>query len=48
MTTLEAVKLAVESLCRRDATLMSADTIIFLWDQKFGHQRFRCLVEVIE
>jgi hypothetical protein len=28
VTTLEPIKLAVEALCRRDATLLSADTTI--------------------
>jgi hypothetical protein len=35
---LESVKLAVEALCRRDATLLSADTTIFLYDQQFEQQ----------
>jgi hypothetical protein len=34
--TLESVKLAVQALCCRDATLLSADTMIFFCDQLFG------------
>jgi hypothetical protein len=47
VTTLKSVKLAVEALCRRDAALLLADTMIFLCDQQFGHQRFSRLVEGI-
>jgi hypothetical protein len=47
VTTLESVKLAVEALCRRTAALLSADTMIFLCYQKFGHQQFSRLVERI-
>jgi hypothetical protein len=45
--TLESVKLVVEALCRHDATLLSADTTIFLYDQQFGQQWLRRLVEGI-
>jgi hypothetical protein len=38
VSTLESVKLAVEAPCRQDATLLSADTTIFLYDQQFGQQ----------
>jgi hypothetical protein len=34
--TLESVKLAVEAFCCRDATLLSADIMIFLCDHQFG------------
>jgi hypothetical protein len=47
LTMLESVKLAVDALCRPDATLLSADTIIFLCDQQLGHQRFSHLIEGI-
>jgi hypothetical protein len=44
MITLESVKLAVEALCRCDATPLSADQE---YDQQFGHQQFSRLVEGI-
>jgi hypothetical protein len=40
VTNLESVKLSVESLCRRDASLLSADTMLFLYDRQFRNQRF--------
>jgi hypothetical protein len=52
MITLESVKLAMETLFRRDVTLLSADTMIFLCDQQYEHQqlsrssflkKFRCI-----
>jgi hypothetical protein len=36
VSTLESVKLDVEALCRRDAAQLSADTMIFLYDQQLG------------
>jgi hypothetical protein len=44
---LESVKLTVEALCRRDGTLLSAETMIFHYDQQFEHQRFSRLIEGI-
>jgi hypothetical protein len=38
VTTLESVQLAVRTLYRHDATLLSAETMILLYDQQFGHQ----------
>jgi hypothetical protein len=35
VSTLESVKIAVKALCRRDATLISADTMICLYDKQF-------------
>jgi hypothetical protein len=37
VTTLDAVKLAVEALCRRDATLLSADTTISFMINNLGN-----------
>jgi hypothetical protein len=37
MTTLEPVKSAVEALCRRDATLLSADTTISFMINNLGN-----------
>jgi hypothetical protein len=37
VTTLEPVKLAVEALCRRDATLFSADTTISFMINNLGN-----------
>jgi hypothetical protein len=37
----------VEALYRCGATLLSADTMIFICDQQFKHQQFRRLVEGI-
>jgi hypothetical protein len=37
VTTLEPVKLAVEALCRRDATLLSADTTISIMINDLGN-----------
>jgi hypothetical protein len=38
VTTLESVNLAEEALCRRDSTILSAGTTIFLYDPQFGQQ----------
>jgi hypothetical protein len=35
---LESVKFAVEALCRCDATILTAATTIFFYDQEFGQQ----------
>jgi hypothetical protein len=37
VTTFEPVKLAVEALCRRDATLLSADTTISFMINNLGN-----------
>jgi hypothetical protein len=35
---LESVKFAVEALCRCDATILTAATTIFFYDQQFEQQ----------